>query len=195
MTMLSKYSTSFSYGRSQLLLLWKSYIVHAFSELDSASTTVASSGLYVTGKNSSRPREALKMNKDVQGTSRSRGRTAWKLGCPPVSRRWTNLPPFKRTATVGRLISSISGVNSLTCSSGWSFGLYPQRLHQCHTHDSGRMTWWNWPFFISKGHPARGSFHCILLCWNGDHVGLFHYRCPQLLYITHIPAPSNSCNL
>ena len=54
----------------------RSIIVHAFSEPDSASTTVASSGLYVTGKNSSRPREALKMNKDVQGTSRSRGRTA-----------------------------------------------------------------------------------------------------------------------
>ena len=40
-------------------------IAHAFSEPDSASTTVVSSGRYVTGKNSSRPREALKMNKDM----------------------------------------------------------------------------------------------------------------------------------
>ena len=51
-------------------------IVLAFSEPDSASTTVASSGLYVTGKNSLKPREALKMNKYVHGTFRSRGRTA-----------------------------------------------------------------------------------------------------------------------
>ena len=34
--------------------------VQAFSEPDSASTTVASSTLYITGKNSSKRREALK---------------------------------------------------------------------------------------------------------------------------------------
>jgi len=78
-------------------------------------------------------------------------------------------------AMVGRLISSTGGVNVPTCSWVNVWDYYSICNFICTI--SAR-----WPdgvghSFISKGHLDRGSFHCIFICWNGDHVWRFHYRC------------------